>query len=69
MTCHAWNNAENADDIEENITTDNFVSSIASSMVGIDDIEEFVTVENVDVVSSIQTKYETADVVDVVEKF
>ena len=38
-------------------------------MVGIDDIEEFVTVENVDVVSSIQTKYETADVVDVVEKF
>ena len=41
MTCHAWNNAENADDIEENTTTENLVSSIAT-MVEIDDIEEFV---------------------------
>ena len=62
------NNVENADDVEEKITTENFMWSIAI-MVEIDDIEEFVTVDNVDVVSSIQTKDGTADVVDVVEKF
>ena len=62
------NNVENADDVEEKITTENFMWSIAI-MVEIDDIEEFFTVDNVDVVSSIQTKDGTADVVDVVEMF
>ena len=44
------------------------MSSIAT-VVEIDDIDEFVTVENVDAVSSVQTIDENSDVVDDVEKF